>query len=116
MSTSVPVTNRSRGDYFERQTRAALEARGWIVIRAAGSHGHADLWAARAGPTLWMVSCKITRTVTPYERATLCADALQVDALPVVATRTIPGHVDLWNVTTERVAAHRFDRIKVREP
>ena len=47
----MPNSNRSRGDYFERRTRAALEAQGWLVIRSAGSYGVADLVALSAGRT-----------------------------------------------------------------
>jgi hypothetical protein len=41
------VSTSSRGASRERQVRKQLEAEGWAVTRGAGSHGCADLWAAR---------------------------------------------------------------------
>ena len=45
------MTNRTRGDDFERQTKDALRAYEWLVVRSAGSLGVADLVALRGGNT-----------------------------------------------------------------
>ncbi len=37
----------SKGSSRERQVRKLLESEGWAVTRGAGSHGCADLWAAK---------------------------------------------------------------------
>lgn len=88
-------SNRRRGDYFERQTRAALTARGWVIVRAAGSLGVADLCALRAGNTPLLVSCKISGILRPAERAALLDAARIGGARAVVAMRSQPGHVNL---------------------
>jgi Holliday junction resolvase len=41
------VSTASRGSARERQVRKQLEAEGWAVTRGAGSHGRADVWAAK---------------------------------------------------------------------
>ena len=41
------MTNYTRGANFEREVLALLEQQGWRCQRAAGSHGPADVWAAR---------------------------------------------------------------------
>jgi Holliday junction resolvase len=50
----------SRGIQRERQLRHSLEADDWIVIRAAGSLGCADLVALKDGRTPMMIECKAT--------------------------------------------------------
>jgi Holliday junction resolvase len=87
------ATNRQRGDYFERQTRAALESIGWLVIRSAGSLGPADLVALRAEHPAMLVSCKLHGYLGPLERATLLTAAAKAGARPMVARRDKPGWV-----------------------
>lgn len=91
-------SNRHRGDYFERQTRAALRALGWVVNRSAGSMGAADLWALRRGNTALFVSCKLNGRIDPHERAVLLSTADQAGARGIVATRVKPGWVELRSV------------------
>lgn len=90
--------NRDRGDYLERQTKAALEAFGWVVVRAAGSLGAADLLAIRAGFRPLLVACKITGYLLPAERRALIEWAAKGDARALMAQRTKPGRVGLWEV------------------
>ena len=90
----MSITNRQRGDYFERQARAALQARGWWVIRAAGSLGEADLVALRAGNLPMLISCKINPSgLRARERDALIAVAKRCDANPVLAHRPRGGFV-----------------------
>lgn len=91
------MTNRHRGDYFERQTRDALNAYGWLVVRAAGSMGPCDLVALRAGKAL-LVSCKIKPRLDPGERADLMAAATVAGGRPLLAYRSKPGWVALRTV------------------
>lgn len=91
----MPNSNRQRGDYLERQTRAALEVCGWIVVRAAGSLGVADLVALRAGNRPLLVSCKLGPSIPPAERADLVDACAIAGARPIMATRTKRGYVDL---------------------
>jgi Holliday junction resolvase len=41
------MSTASRGANRERQVKRQLESEGWAVTRGAGSHGEADLWAAK---------------------------------------------------------------------
>ena len=43
------VSSSSKGAARERQVKKLLEGEGWAVTRGAGSHGCADLWAAKMG-------------------------------------------------------------------
>ena len=56
------MTNYSRGAKFEYRVRAWYERKGYTVIRAAGSHGAADLiaWYAKYGsvPDVVVIQCK----------------------------------------------------------
>jgi Holliday junction resolvase len=89
------ASNRSRGDYFEHQARDALASVGWVVTRAAGSKGPADLVALRDGNTPLLVSCKLNGRIDPGERETLLATAWQAGARPIVADRQRRGWVNL---------------------
>lgn len=104
-------TNRSKGDYLERSTRAALEQHSWFVIRAAGSHGVADLVALRAGFMPLLISCKTNGKIPRTERAALIATAADTEAMPVLAYRTTRGYVDLAIVTEDDLAA--WDQLRV---
>ncbi|HYJ33767.1 MAG TPA: Holliday junction resolvase [Candidatus Binatia bacterium] len=83
-------TNYARGAYFERTVAAALTGDGYVVYRAAGSHGKADLVALKAGEVL-LVQCKLPGPggVPPGEWNALYEVAVRVGALPIVAYR--PG-------------------------
>jgi Holliday junction resolvase len=108
----MPNSNRQRGDYLERQTRSALEACGWIVVRAAGSLGVADLVALRRGNRPLLVSCKLGKGIPPHERLALLDASTQAGARPVMATRTKRGVVDIHLVRA--VAPHPLiDQIRV---
>lgn len=107
----MPNHNRQRGDYFERQTRSALEVAGWLVVRSAGSLGPADLVALRRnseGAThVLLVSCKVDGRTSPAERAALvdAADRSGSGAEALLARRPDKGVVELVDVTDQRVRA-----------
>jgi Holliday junction resolvase len=63
----VAGTIMSRGHDRERQIKALLEKEDWLVTRAAGSLGVADLVALKAGRRPLLVECKSTAG-GPYER------------------------------------------------
>jgi Holliday junction resolvase len=93
------MTNRHRGDYFERQVRDALHAEGpWIVVRSAGSFGIADLVALTAGRKPWLISCKLNGYIGPKERAELLHAQWVAEALALVAMRPKPGWVEFRTV------------------
>jgi Holliday junction resolvase len=79
----------SKGIVRERQVMAVLRAEGWVVYRAAGSHGHADLVALRAGDPPRLVQVKGTaggpwEHFGPAERAALIAEAVQAGAVAML--------------------------------
>lgn len=91
----MPNANRRAGDYLERQTKAALAAQGWWVIRAAGSLGEADIVALRNGMASMLISCKVDGRIGPKERAELMEAARRAGARPVMASRAKRGYIDL---------------------
>src|SRR4051812_30207374 len=108
----MPNRARDRGDYLERQTKAALAVYGWVVVRAAGSLGPADLLAIRAGSTPLLVACKTNGTIPPAERAAIREAATLGGARPLLASRTKRGWVDL-NLIIDKPRGPLIDQIKV---
>jgi Holliday junction resolvase len=82
---------RRRGDYFERQTRAYLETHGWLVVRAGGSLGVADLLAISRHHSPLLVSCKLGGKIRPRERDAITMAAKRYGAHAVVAWRPTRG-------------------------
>jgi Holliday junction resolvase len=79
----------SKGIVRERQVMTTLRASRWVVYRAAGSHGCADLVALRAGEAPWLVQVKGTAAgpyehFGPAERAELAAEAEQAGAVAML--------------------------------
>ena len=62
------MTNRKyvSGANFERQVKKQWEEDGWIVVRSAGSHGPADLVAAKGGIIRW-IQCKTDGNLSKKE-------------------------------------------------
>lgn len=95
------MSNRTRGDYLERQTRDALARYGWLLVRAGGSLGPADLVALRDGKKPLLIQCKILGPgrrmprIDPAERIALFAAAEQAGGRAIIATRYMPGRVTL---------------------
>jgi Holliday junction resolvase len=91
----MPNTNRRAGDYLERQAKTALVDLGWWCIRAAGSHGVADVVAMRAGSAPLFVACKTSGKIPPAERAALVDAAEKAGARPILASRERRGWISL---------------------
>lgn len=104
--------NRQRGDYLERQARAALVSHGWWVIRAAGSHGVADLVALRRGQKPLALSCKLDGRVRPFERDQLIFMADMAAVVPVIVSRKRRGWV-LLEVLGRDGTRHLLDELHV---
>jgi Holliday junction resolvase len=79
------MTNYSRGADFERKVKADLQANGWFVIRAAGSHGPVDLTAQAPGPTIAWIQCKRDGKMSLVDRRALQDLAKAFDATPILA-------------------------------
>ena len=108
----MPNRARDRGDYLERQTKAALSELGWVVVRAAGSFGAADLVALRWDKRPLLISCKISGTVPPGERAAIREAAYAAGARPLLASRVKRGWVALYLIQ-EAPRGPLIDHIKV---
>lgn len=66
-----------RGAEFERSAKRALQEQGFFVVRAAGSHGPADLVAMRRD--MWfLIQCKLGGELSGHEAEILVelADAV----------------------------------------
>lgn len=105
--------NRQRGDYLERQAKAALENRGWWVIRAAGSYGAADLVALRAHFEPLALSCKLNGRIGPAERNALLTVADKTGLIPVICSRRNRGFVYLEMLDSDGKNRHYLDELKV---
>jgi Holliday junction resolvase len=57
-------TNYNRGVRWERAVKAAYEAKGYTVLRTAGSHGFADLVAIQPYKPVRVLQCKCLKTGT----------------------------------------------------
>jgi Holliday junction resolvase len=90
----MPNSNRERGDYLERTTKAALAAHDWWVVRAAGSLGAADIVALRAHSAPLLIACKTNGKLPRAEREQLIEAAHRAGARPIMATRTRRGWID----------------------
>lgn len=91
--------NRAAGDRFEYRVRDTFRARGWFVVRAAGSLGPVDLVALKRGQPAVLLSCKTSGRIGPAERDTLVAVARVAGGEPLVAYREKRGWVGLDRVT-----------------
>jgi len=93
-------TNKARGTAFERKVAERLTADGYLVIRAAGSHGAADLVAVKTGQVLFVqVKLGGAGACAPAEWNEFFRLATSVGALPVLAYRPGRQGVAYWLVT-----------------
>ena len=105
------MTNYARGATFERTVKADLMLRGYLVIRAAGSHGIMDLVAFRPPRVpyvtgeIWFIQAKIHGKMSPAERRELYETAAKWGAWAVRASRPKRG-----TVLYERLFTHGKER------
>jgi Holliday junction resolvase len=93
-------TNKARGSAFERKVAEKLTADGYLVIRAAGSHGAADLVAVKTGQVLFVqVKLGGAGACSPAEWNEFFRLAVSVGALPILAYRPGRQGVAYWLVT-----------------
>ncbi len=93
-------TNKARGTAFERRVAATLTGDGYLVIRAAGSHGAADLIALKPGQVLFVqVKLGGAGACPPAEWDLFFDLATSVGALPILAYRPGRQGVAFWLVT-----------------
>lgn len=77
------MSNATRGIYLERRVAEILGQRGYFTIRAAGSHGIADVVAIRPGHVVF-VQCKTNGIVSGTEWNRLWEVTLALGAVPVI--------------------------------
>lgn len=112
---TAPVNGRRQyrsGTAFERTVRADLEANGYRTVRAAGSHGIADLVALKPGQVL-LVQCKTDGSLPPKPWNELYGLALECGAVPVLAERPARGQLRYWRLQRRK---HPRERPQPREP
>lgn len=76
------------GRDFEWKVRDDLSDNGYDVIRSAGSKTKVDLAAFKPGQAVF-VQCKRDGKISPAERVELLRLAGHINALPVVAWKTV---------------------------
>lgn len=101
-------SNYRRGANFERIVAAALERDGYVVMRAAGSHGKADLVALKPTQVV-LVQCKLTGTsaVRPPEWNALWDAATRAGAIAVIASRPARGRIGYAQLTGPKTRPSR---------
>ena len=81
------MTRYRQGYRFELRVKADMESRGWWVIRAAGSHGSADLVGLKAGEPALLLQCKADSARHKREGIALAALAESIDAEALLVRR-----------------------------
>jgi Holliday junction resolvase len=90
------------GRRWEWQVRDWFRARGYVVIRAAGSHGPADLVALRRGQMPVLIACRATRSgLSPAERRVMVTVGAQAGALAVLVDKPARGRQRVRSVGTD---------------
>jgi len=95
------MTHYRRGAAFERAIAARLTGDGYLVIRAAGSHGVADLVALKPGEVV-LIQCKISGTIGISEWNKFYIASRSVAALPVLAFKASRGVYEYHRLTGPR--------------
>jgi Holliday junction resolvase len=85
------VSGATRGIYLERRAAEILASRGWFTIRAAGSHGIADVVAVRPGEVV-LVQCKTDGAIRSEEWNRLYDVATALGAVAVVCQYDTDTH------------------------
>jgi Holliday junction resolvase len=108
-------TNYRRGADFERTVAKRLIADGYWVVRAAGSHGKADLVAIKLASLnplrchVVLVQCKLTGPggVPPAEWNEIWEVANRIGAIPVVAHKPARGRIEYLRLVGPKLKRSR---------
>lgn len=95
------ATNYSRGYSFERSVVKELEARGYSVVRSAGSHKPADIVAMLDGSAL-CVQCKRDGRLLPAEWNKFWDWCEVAGATPILASKGPRGSGIIYSRLTSR--------------
>lgn len=106
----MTVTQYRRGTDFERKVKAMLTEDGYLVVKAGGSKGVADLVAIKPGQVL-LISCKLggPSAVPRLEWNAFLKAGDDSGALAVVASRPARGKVALHLLTEYRAVRTRVE-------
>jgi Holliday junction resolvase len=109
--------NYARGADFERRTMTDLVENGYRVIRAAGSHGKADIVALKPGQVI-LVQCKLTGPggVGPAEWNELFDLAQYAGAVALVAHRPRRGHIEYLRIFGRKLPGVRLPPVALWVP
>jgi Holliday junction resolvase len=94
----APGRRYSLGRAFEYRVRDSLKARGYFVLRSAGSKSVVDLVALHSGRTL-LVQCKRDGELRVLEWNRLFDLARSCGAVPVLAAADVDRTVALYRLT-----------------
>lgn len=95
----------AKGRAREQRARHLLQELGWLVVRAAGSKGSADLVAWSPTSLCWFVQVKgVGQGVYGADRARWFSDCAQAAAWPVLVRPDRLGHLQwaVWRADTGR--------------
>jgi holliday junction resolvase Hjr len=103
------VTTYERGRSFEWKVAKDLTDNGYLVIRAAGSKGAADLVAFKPGEVLF-IQCKTggAGECAPSEWNEFHRLATSVGSVPILAYRPGRQGIAYWLVTGPKVEVRRM--------
>ena len=106
------MTQYTRGTAFERAIAKRFVDDGYFVVRAAGSHGVADLVALKPTQVV-LVQCKLggPGELTRTEWNTFLEAARRVRAAPVVASRPVRGKYAYHLLNGPRDSRTRVDSV-----
>lgn len=102
-ATQIGNRNKARGSLAERAVADHLNHEGYVVMRAAGSFGPADLTALKPGQTLLVQVKRESREgrrahVKPADWNALLEVAIRAGALPIVAIKGF-RKITLYRIT-----------------
>lgn len=113
------MTNKryQKGYRFELAVMRDWEAEGYLCCRTAGSHGVADVWAAKAAifgglprADLFLIQCKASeRLPSLYQLEALKDSAAEAGGTPLVATKPGRGKIGYHRVTKTRLVPFELE-------
>lgn len=96
----MPNSKYQAGYRFELSTKKQWEERGYWVIRAAGSHGKADLVAIKKDPPkyteVYLIQCKTKGKISLQERKDLAELAHSLGAVGIIAFKNERKYEEIW--------------------
>lgn len=96
----MPNPKYQAGYRLELETKKKWEAKGYYVIRSAGSHGIADLVALCSGssgnPLVYLIQCKTKGKISLQDREALKNTASGIGAVGVLVYKDARKYKEEW--------------------